>query len=65
MELIETIVLGLVVVTVVGLIVRKRGDNTMDTMSKGCGCIFLIIILIIIGAIAYGIYLGNYDKFFN
>lgn len=61
----ELIVLLLFVVLVVGLIVRKRGDNTMDTFSKGCGCIFLIIILIIIGAIAYGIYLGNYDKFFN
>ena len=21
-----------------GLIVRKIGDNTMDTLSKGCGC---------------------------
>ena len=23
---------------ILGLIIRKRGDNTMDTLSKGCGC---------------------------
>ena len=61
----DLILFGLLVVFIVGLVVRKRGDNTMDTFSKGCGCLFLIFILIIIGAIAYGIYLGNYDRFLN
>ena len=36
---------------ILGLIIRKRGDNTMDTLSKGCGCFsvlfFLVVVLII------------------
>jgi|TARA_Y100000385_G_C12844787_1_gene530424 hypothetical protein len=36
---------------ILGLIIRKRGDNTMDTLSKGCGCFsvlfFLVVALII------------------
>ena len=40
------IVLGLGLL--VGLLVRKKGDNTMDTLSKGCGCLFVITILLIL-----------------
>tara|TARA_B100000886_G_C20338550_1_gene455593 strand:- start:1 stop:174 length:174 start_codon:yes stop_codon:yes gene_type:complete len=37
---------------IVGLIIRKRGDNTMDTLSKGCGCIiFFFLAAIIVYAI--------------
>jgi len=36
---------------ILGLIIRKRGDNKMDTISKGCGCFsvlfFLVVALII------------------
>ena len=44
----EFIVLVLGLGLLVGLVVRKKGDNTMDTLSKGCGCIFVIIILLMI-----------------
>ena len=32
---------------VVGLIVRKKGDNTMDTLGKGCGCVVLVFVLVV------------------
>lgn len=44
----EAIVVILGIGLVVGLIIRKKGDNTMDTLSKGCGCLFVIILLIFI-----------------
>ena len=47
----ELIILGLFVVFVAGLIIRKRGDNTMDTMSKGCGCVIGIFVLLIIALV--------------
>jgi hypothetical protein len=31
---------------IVGLIIRNRGDNTMDTLSKGCGCLLVAVIII-------------------
>ena len=33
---------------VVGLIVRKKGDNTMDTLGKGCGCVVLVFLLVVV-----------------
>ena len=44
----EAIVLILGIGLIVGLIIRKKGDNTMDTLSKGCGCLFVILILLTI-----------------
>ena len=44
----EALVIILCLALIVGLIVRKKGDNTMDTLSKGCGCILLIIIILVI-----------------
>ena len=44
----EAIVLILGIGLIVGLIIRKKGDNTMDTLSKGCGCLFVIAILLIL-----------------
>ena len=38
----------LAVALIVGLIIRDKGDNTMDTLSKGCGCIFWFIFLIVV-----------------
>ena len=49
----ELIILGLFVVSVAGLIIRKRGDNTMDTMSKGCGCIIGTFVLLIIAYVVF------------
>ena len=44
----EFIVLVLGLGLLAGLVVRKKGDNTMDTLSKGCGCIVVTIILLMI-----------------
>ena len=44
----EFIVLILGLGLLAGLVVRKKGDNTMDTLSKGCGCIIVIIIRLMI-----------------
>ena len=43
----ELIVLLFGVALLIGLILRKKGDNTMDTLSKGCGCVFWLIFLFI------------------
>ena len=44
----EGIVVLLGLGLLVGLLVRKKGDNTMETLSKGCGCLFLIAFLLIL-----------------
>ena len=44
----EAIVVILGIGLLIGLLVRKKGDNTMDTLSKGCGCLFVIAILLMI-----------------
>ena len=44
----EAIVVLLGIGLIVGLIIRKKGDNTMDTLSKGCGCLFVILIILTI-----------------
>jgi len=31
----------LAIALIVGLIIRNKGDNTMDTLSKGCGCLVI------------------------
>ena len=49
MELIVLLAIGLII----GLLIRKRGDNTMDTMGKGCGCMFIGFIIIIALGIAF------------
>ncbi len=41
--LIEVIVIVFVVVLLVGLFFRKKGDNTMETLSKGFYYLFLLI----------------------
>ena len=42
MELVGLLALALIV----GLFLRKRGDNTMDTLSKGCGCLILLVVIL-------------------
>ena len=32
---------------ILGLIIRNKGDNTMDTLSKGCGCFVVIIVFLV------------------
>ena len=31
---------------IIGLIIRNKGDNTMDTLSKGCGCMVGVVVFI-------------------
>ena len=44
----EAIVVLLGIGLIVGLIIRKKGDNTMDTLSKGRGCLFVILLILTI-----------------
>ena len=44
----EAIIVILGIGLIVGLIIRKKGDNTMDTLSKGCGCLFVILLILTI-----------------
>jgi len=49
---------------ILGLIFRKKGDNTMDTLSKGCGCtttLFVILILFVVVVLL----LNNNPDFFK
>ena len=32
----------------IGLLVRSKGDNTMDTLSKGCLYLFILVFLAIV-----------------
>jgi uncharacterized protein YqhQ len=48
MELIGVLILCLIL----GIIIRKKGDNTMDTLYKGCGC-FSVLFILMIGLLIY------------
>ena len=49
--------IGLLVASIfVGFLVRKKGDNTMDTASKGC----LTIVLLAIAFFIFYMYWENY-----
>ena len=48
MELVGVLVLCLIL----GILIRKKGDNTMDTLSKGCGC-FSILFFLVLGLIIW------------
>ena len=37
---------------ILGLIIRKKGDSTMDTLSKGCGC-FVTLFVLFMGLMIY------------
>jgi len=43
MELLGVILFCLIL----GIIIRKKGDNTMDTLSKGCGCFSILFFLVV------------------
>jgi hypothetical protein len=53
MELIVLLIGGALLI---GLFIRNKGDNTMDTLSKGCGCIFWFIFILIAIGILVGLY---------
>jgi uncharacterized ion transporter superfamily protein YfcC len=40
---------------ILGLIIRRKGDNTMDTLSKGCGC-FVILFILFIGLLFWSLF---------
>ena len=63
--LLSTLLFGVIIAFFIGLLVRRKGDSTLDTWSKGCGWTIGLFVLFIIACVAYGFYLGNYDKFFN
>ena len=57
----EIIILIIGLCLIIGLVVREKGDNTLDTLSKGfgslskgCGCLFLLIILLVILLVILG-----------
>ena len=37
---------------ILGLIIRKKGASTMDTLSKGCGC-FVTLFVLFMGLMIY------------
>ena len=49
----------LAIALIVGLIIRNKGDNTMDTLSKGCGCLvigfFILLILTLTITLKWGV----------
>lgn len=52
MEVIVVLVGLILLIFILGMLFRKRGDNAIDTMGAGCKSIFLIGILI---AVAVGV----------
>lgn len=46
----ELVILILGVGLLVGLILRKRDDNTMQTLSKGCGCLIVLFVVLILAS---------------
>ena len=38
----------LLISLIIGLFVRNKGDNTMDTLSKGCLYLFVIVLLFVL-----------------
>jgi hypothetical protein len=41
--------IGILIVSLfIGLLVRSKGDNTMDTLSKGCLYLFILVFLLIV-----------------
>ena len=41
--------IGILIVSLfIGLLVRSKGDNTMDTLSKGCFYLFILVFLLIV-----------------
>jgi len=44
----ELLVVVLIIALLVGLILRKKEDNTMETLSKGCGCLIFITLCILV-----------------
>ena len=43
----ELLVILLVFALIIGLVIRNKGDNTMDTLSKGCGCMVTLFVILI------------------
>ena len=44
----ELIIVIILIVFLVGLLSRKRGDNFLDTLSSGCGTVITIIVIVVI-----------------
>ncbi len=60
MELVGLLAFALIL----GLIIRSKGDNTMDTLSKGCGCMTTLFVLFILLVVVV-LLLNNNPDFFK
>jgi hypothetical protein len=59
MELVGLLAFALIL----GLIIRNKGDNTMDTLSKGCGCMTTLFVLLILFVLIVFLFKDNPDFF--
>ncbi len=41
----ELVIVILLIVFLVGLLSRKKGDNFLDTLSSGCGTLITIVVM--------------------
>jgi len=41
----ELVIVILLIVFLVGLLSRKKGDNFLDTLSSGCGILIIIVVI--------------------
>ena len=55
----ELIVLLIGCALLIGLFLRKKGDNTMDTLGKGCGCMFWFVLIIVVLFILYLLFMNG------
>ena len=55
----ELIVLLIGCALLIGLFLRKKGDNTMDTLGKGCGCMFWFIVIIVCLIVLYILFMNG------
>ena len=55
----ELIVLLIGCALLIGLFLRKKGDNTMDTLGKGCGCMFWFIFIIVCLIVLYILFMNG------
>jgi len=44
----QFIIVIILIVFLVGLLSRNKGDNFLDTLSSGCGTLITIIVIIVI-----------------
>lgn len=56
MELIIGAIGLILVIFILGMLFRSKGDGVMDTMGAGCKSSFVFIILAVLAVVAYMVY---------